>query len=225
MPDQSADGVQPVVVLRPMGLGAPLGYIGLACGAGVIAALQLGWIAATEQNSVAVALLAFVVPLQAVAAISALQSRDTQMATEFAVLAGSWAVIGVEYLRAPAGSVSDGMGVLLLVAGLGVLNVLAVAAQTRLVPALVIALAAARLFTDAVYQLTGSGGWQDVAGIVALALGACALYASLAIQLEEGKGRPVLPIGRRGPGAEALHGSFADQLEGIAHSPGVRKRL
>lgn len=215
----------PVVVLRPVGLATPLGYSGLAAGAGVTAAFHLGWIATAQQHGVAVALLAFVVPLQLVAALAALGSRDTQIATAFGVLSGTWAVVGLDLLRSPPGATDGATGVLLLVAGIALMSALVAAVQSRLVPAAVIALAAAHLFCDAAYDLSGADAVKDLTGIVGIALGAVALYTSLAMQIEEARGRTVLPLGRRGRGASALEGSFTDQIDGVAHSPGVRAQL
>jgi len=37
--------------------------------------------------------------------------------------------------------------------------------------------------------------------------------------------KPVLPIGRRGSGAVAVHGSLIEQVGGVAIEPGVRTQL
>jgi succinate-acetate transporter protein len=214
-----------VVVFKPVGLSAPIGYIGLTAGASVLAAFHFHWIAATQQDSVAVALLAFVVPLQVLAGAYALGARDTQVGTEFLVLAGTWATIGVQLLRAPVGSVSSGLGVLLLVAGIGLLSAFLAALQSRLVPAAVVALAGLHLLGDAAYQFSDSNWVRVLTGIIGLALAAIGLYAAVAMELEEAHGRTVLPLGRRGAGRAAIDGSFAEQTAGIANSPGVRQRL
>jgi hypothetical protein len=56
-------------------------------------------------------------------------------------------------------------------------------------------------------------------------LTAAALYAAAGFELEDAKRRTVLPLLRRGPGRRALHGSVADQLDGVAHEAGAREQL
>ena len=67
-----------------------------------------------------------------------------------------------------------------------------------------------------IYELTGSGTWADVAGVVGLVLCAVALYAALALALEDARSTTTLPVGRVGStGPE-------DRLEREA---GVRRQL
>jgi uncharacterized protein len=53
-----------------------------------------------------------------------------------------------------------------------------------------------------IHQLTASATWEDIAGVVGLALCAVALYAALAIALEDARRTTVLPTGRRGTGGD-----------------------
>jgi hypothetical protein len=54
---------------------------------------------------------------------------------------------------------------------------------------------------------------EDIAGVVGLVLLVVAVYAALAIALEEARRETVLPTGRRGTGAD------------VGHEPGVRPQL
>lgn len=57
------------VVLRPLGNPLPLGFLALAGGTFVVGGSQLGWLDAAEGADVALVLIAFVVPLQLMAAV------------------------------------------------------------------------------------------------------------------------------------------------------------
>jgi hypothetical protein len=37
--------------------------------------------------------------------------------------------------------------------------------------------------------------------------------------------RPMLPLGRRGKGRQALEGTYSDQVAALTHDPGVRQQL
>ena len=54
---------------------------------------------------------------------------------------------------------------------------------------------------------------------------ALALYAALALALEDARGATVLPIGRIGGGAAALEGGVDEQTAGLQHAAGVRRQL
>jgi len=109
----------------------------------------------------------------------------------------------------------DALGLLLLGLGSG--------AAARKNPTLVLLLvAAAVLFTTSlrfavtgVYQLTAGNGWREVAGVVGVGLGVLAVYAALAMALEDAGHRTVLPVLRRGAGRTSLEGDLRDQLERI----------
>ena len=74
--------------------------------------------------------------------------------------------------------------VLLVLAALA-MAVPAVSAGAKLVPAAVMGGAAVRFLLTGVAQTTGSPGWLTVAGWAGLVLGALALYAALALELED----------------------------------------
>ena len=79
--------------------------------------------------------------------------------------------------------------------------------------------------TAAVYELGGGKGWDTVAGWIAVALFAGALYTALAFLLEDGFGRTVLPLFRIGVARGAIEGDLSEQLRGLAGEAGVRQAL
>ena len=213
------------IVLRPIGNPLPLGFLALAGGTLLVSGLQLGWLQQEEGQQVALILLAFVFPLQLVASIFGFLARDVVAGTGMGVLAGTWLSIGLIQLTSPPGSTSDPLGMFLLLAAVAMLVPAAASATGKLVPALVLVTTAARFATTGLYEITASATWQDVAGIVGLVLCAFAVYAALAMALEDAKRKTVLPLGRRSFGAESVGGNLHEQLERIEREAGVREQL
>lgn len=213
------------VVLRPIAPTFPLGFVGLAAATFVYAGFQLGWVSEAERDLVGAILLAVPVPLQATGSVLAFLARDGATGTALGLLSVSWLSIGLVLILSPTGSTSDALGLLLLASAAALAASSAVTALSKLVPALVVLLTAVRFALGGVYELGGGEGWQDATAAVGLALAALALYAASANELEDAEGPGVLPLGRRGPGKEALDGSLGDQLRGLEHEGGVRKRL
>ena len=73
------------VNLRPIASPLPMGFAALAVATVGVAALNLGWIPANEGDAVAFALLAFIAPLQAAAAVFGALARDGVAATGMAI--------------------------------------------------------------------------------------------------------------------------------------------
>ena len=92
-------------------------------------------------------------------------------------------------------------------------------------PALVLATAGLRFVLTGLYQLSGSETWENTAGVVGLILAALAVYAAYAAEYEDVLKRPVLPLGRRGKGEQAVDGHLRPADRGVAHEPGVRQQL
>ncbi|MEV4422332.1 GPR1/FUN34/YaaH family transporter [Patulibacter sp. NPDC049589] len=213
------------VVLRPIGNPLPLGFLALAGGTLVLSGLQLGWVPQAQGRDVALILLAFVLPLQVLAAIFGFLARDVVAGTGMGVLAGTWASVGLVTLTADPGSTSDALGLLLLLAAVAMLVPAAAAATGKLVVAALLTLTAARFATTGIYQLDGSSAWKDVCGVIGLVLCAAAVYTALAMALEDARRRTVLPLGRVGTGRDALSGDAAAQFDGVQHEAGVREQL
>ena len=213
------------VMLRPMASPMPIGFVGLAAATVVLASMNLGWISSSQAHEVAIVLIAFVFPLQAVTSIFGVLTRDGVAGTAMAILAGTWLTVGLVMLMSPPGSTSPALGVLLIVSAIALLLPALAASLGKLVPALVLFTASVRFATSAGYQLTGSADWQRVTGWVGIVLGVLAVYAALAALLENVEGTTVLPMGRRRKGRTAAEGGFAEQIIDVSHEPGVRAQL
>jgi succinate-acetate transporter protein len=201
------------IVLRPLASPLALGFFGLAGASITLAGLQLGWAEAAEGRNVALIVLAFTVPVQALASILGFLARDAVAATGMGLLAGIWGATGLVLLTSEPGSTSDALGLFLLLACVATLAPAAAATQSKLVPALVLGSAAIRFGLGGLHQLTGNEALEDVAGAWGLWLTAIAVYAGWAVELEDSLDRPVLPFGRRGRAADTTE------------EPGVRPQL
>ena len=213
------------IVLRPIGNPLPLGFLALAGGTLLVSGLQLRWLQQEQGQQVALILVAFVFPLQLVASIFGFLARDVVAGTGMGLLAGTWLSIALVQLTSQPGTTSDPLGLLLLLAAVAMLVPAAASATGKLVPALVMATTAVRFATTGLYEITASSAWQDIAGIVGLVLCALAVYAALAMALEDAKRKTVLPLGRRGFGAESVGGNLDEQVERIEREAGVREQL
>jgi succinate-acetate transporter protein len=206
------------VVLRPVATPLPLGFLALVLATTVFSAVQLGWVAPDQGRVAAITAVAATVPLQFAVAVMGFLARDPVAVTGMGLLAGTWAVVGLVTLTAVPGTVSPGLGVLLLTAGIGMLVPAAGAVSSKIAPALVMALAGCRFAVTGVYQLDGSAAWKAAAGWTGLVLAVVALYTALALQLEGGGERTVLPVGRRGAGR-------LPEAPELLREPGVRAQL
>jgi uncharacterized protein len=91
------------------------------------------------------------------------------------------------------------------------------AATGKLVPALVLFTTSLRFAATGLYQLTEAGGWKATAGVIGLVLCALAVYAALALALEDARHATLLPVGRRTP--------RQDGLPSLERETGVREQL
>ena len=217
--------VPATVFLRPLGSPAALGFAGLAGGSLVAAGLELGWIAGAERHQVALILIAFTFPLQLTAAILSFLARDGAAGTALGILSGTWLGTGLVWIGSAPGSVSGALGLMLLVAAALLAASATAAGMGKLLPAAVFTVASVRFGLVGVHELGGAEGWKDAAGVTGLVVVALAGYGVLALTLEDAAGRTVLPVGRRGAGADAISGSFAQQAEAARNDAGVRNQL
>jgi len=213
------------IALRPVGAPLPIGLYALAAASLVLAGLQLGWIAPAEGKSVALVLLGFAFLGQLLASVLSFLSRDGTVGTTMAVLALSWLVIGLVMFRSPPGRTSDALGLFLIFTATAMLLNAATVVSTKVVAAGVFLVAALRFLATAVYELTDAVGWERTSGVLGLILFLLAIYAAFAAELEDALGRTVLPLGRRGKGKLAMHGSLLEQVKEISTQPGVRTKL
>jgi succinate-acetate transporter protein len=196
--------------LRPLANPLPLGFLALGAATLLVSGLQLGWLEPADGAQVGMILIAFVFPLQLVVSVFGFLARDVVAATGMGILAGTWLSVGLIQLTGEPGSTSDALGMLLLFAATAMLIPAAGASTGKLAAFAVLGTTALRFAVTGVYELTAGDGWKTLAGIVGLVLCVLAVYAALAMALEDVLERTVLPIGRRDP---------------IDGEPGVRGQL
>lgn len=120
---------------------------------------------------------------------------------------------------------SQAWGTVLFLAAVGTLLSALTAAETKVVPALVMGLTASRFLVTGLFEVTGSADVRLASGAVGCLLAAVAVYAAWALELEGLEHRTVLPTFRRGRGARALDPDLAEQVRMVAATPGVRNEL
>jgi succinate-acetate transporter protein len=221
--DPATDRTQ--VFLRPLAGPLTIGFLGLAGATFVVAGLNLGWVEVSEGRKVALCVLAFTVPLQALASVIGFLARDGVAASGMGMLAGIWLAQALVILTSPPGSTSDALGLFLLFAAVAMWAPASAAARSKLIPATVIATAGLRFALTGLYQLTASKTWEHAAGVLGLALALLAAYAAYAVEYEDVWKTSPLPLGRRGAGQAALTGSYDEQIANLHHEPGVRSQL
>ena len=213
------------IVLRPLGTPLPLGFVGLAVATSMVACLNLGWLPIGEQHQVAVVLIAFAFPLQALATILCFLARDAPSGAAIGVQAASWLTLGLLLHGTPPGTRSDTTAVFLFAAAAALLPGACTAALGKIVPALVMAATALRFVLTGLYEHVGGPGWAHAAGWEGIVLACLALYTALATDLESARHRSVLPLGRHGPGRTALTPGARPPVSSLDTEPGVRDQL
>lgn len=221
---QSLSG-QVEVRLRPVASPTSLGLFGLAAATLTLAGLQLGWVAPSEGKHVAIVLVAFAAMAQLVSSIIAFGARDGTVATVMGVLSLTWLSVGLVMFTSPPGSRSPALGLFLLLSGIALVLSGVTAALSKVAASMVFVTAGLRIALTGAYHLSGADWVQSAAGLVGLLLFLMAVYVAFASELEDATGSSPLPLGRRGKGREAMHGSLMEQAKEIATEPGVRKRL
>lgn len=224
-PEGGDNGLVPRVAIRPVGSPLPLGFLGLAVVTAVLACLNLGWIPTAEQHQVAVVLIAFAFPVQAVATVFCFLSRDAPAAAAIGIQGATWLTIGVLLLMSTPGTRSQTTAVFLFAAAAALIPSAISTLAGKLMPAVVMFGAAGRFALTGVYERLGGAGWSHVAGWEGLALGAVAVYVALASDLESTTYRSVLPLGRYGKGRAALGGDLREQSRDLHREPGIRRQL
>ena len=213
------------VMLRPIASPLPLGFLALAVGTFTIAGVQLSWIPVAQSPDAGLAVLTFVVPLQMVSFIYGFLARDPAASTGMALQAGGWFSIGLATYTGRPGQASPALGLVLAAAATVLLVPAITASLSKVLAAVVMMLTSLRFYLTAAYELSSAAGWKDAAGIAGLVLAAAALYAGLAFELEDSRGATLLPTLRTGAGRNALAGDLADEVAGIEHEAGVRRKL
>ena len=213
------------IVLRPLGSGLPLGFFGFGVGILLATALQLGYIPASEQQHVAIVGLAFSAPLELLAAVFALLSRDAGAAIAMGMFACFWAATGIGWLMAPFGapSVTTGLLDLMLATFLAGLAAITLLGKPMLFVFLV--LEVFRMAATGLISLGIQGPYPLISDVTGILLVLASIYGGLAFLFEDVRQRELLPVFRRGQARKALEGSIEGQLERIEHEAGVRQQL
>ncbi len=199
--------------LRPLGSPMPLGLASLAVASLLISGVDLGWIPPSQSALVGAAVLCTGGALQAVSSVIAFVARDGATGSSMGLLSSAWCVIALSHLIDPPGQGLEAMGTVLLGIG-GLLLLFCVGMTTsKVLPAVVVALAATRFVLAGIEELAPAETWKTIAGIVGLVVCATAAYTAWALDLEDAVGRPVLPFGRR------------TSTSDVEREPGVRPKL
>lgn len=209
------------IVLRPMGNPLPLGFIGLFFGTAAFSTLQLNWIPPEQGSIVAVAVLAFSVPVQFVACVLGFLARDPIAGTGMGILTGTWATLGVATLITPPGTTNPGLGVVLILSGLAIL-IPAAAGTAKKLAVGVMLLSATRYIITGIAETSGVSQWMAVAGWTGLLLAVVAFYAALGFELEDVHKRAVVPVWRTGG---APGGDLDEETAEIEREAGIRSDL
>jgi succinate-acetate transporter protein len=213
------------VVLRPLASSLPLGFFAFTVGTVLLTAVELNWSPAATTAQVAVLVLAFVVPLEALSGIFAFLARDTGAATGLTTLSAAWAATAVTLRQGPPGALSAPLAIFLIVLAAVMLVMSATALTGKPLFGLLLVIGAARFALTGAYQATGSTPVEQAAGWLGVPLAVFALYGGLALLLEESYQRTVLPLGRRGRARTSLEGGFGHQVQRAEREPGVRRQL
>jgi uncharacterized protein len=217
------------VVLSPIATPLPLTFVGLLLATLLLSALELGWIAPSDTRLTGWVLLAVPLPLQLIAAVFGFHGRSATAATGSSTLAAAWLGIALALINAHAGAFTPSRPVGMLALGVGAALLVPAASDFRagsLLPAATMVLAAVRFVLTAVVALTASTALRSVTGVVGLAVAALALYAALALELEDNSIEDtLLPTFRTRESAQALVGPLDLQVDRLEHEAGVRKNL
>lgn len=212
------------IVLRPIGSGLPLGFFSFGIGMLLLGCAGIGWIPVSEQKDVGMTLIAFVFPLELTATIVAFLARDTLGATTLGLFTTSWLTLGWADQASPAGATSVTLGIYLFGFATAAFLLALMSTAGKPLFSLLLGLSVARMVLSGVYEVGGSHEWYEIAGGIALALAALAMYGGAALGLEDARQQEVLPLFRRGSADRAFQG-FEEQLERLEAEPGVRQQL
>lgn len=215
----------PTIFLRPLASPVALGFGGLAVATLVLTAYQVGWVPSSEAHQVAWVLILFAAPVQFIASVFGFLDRDTVVGTGIGIQGAGWLVIGSLTLQSSPGQRSMALGVFLFAAAGALVPSVLTASMSKGIAALVMGTTCLRWVLTGVYELLGAHPWKWVAGWTGLALCVVAIYAAIAMELEDQRRKTVLPTFRLGKGRQAMRGDFAAQVARVHQEAGVREQL
>lgn len=201
-------------MLRPVATSLPLGFLAFGAGTILLTALELKWVPPAQGATLIVMVLAFVVPLEALAGIFAFLARDSGAATALTVF------------RGPPGGLSTSLGIFLLTLTAMMLVLAVGALRSKPLFGVLLLIGACRFVLTGLYEVgLGGTGLEQASGWIGLPLVAFAIYGAQALLLEDGAQRTVLPLGRRGRARTSLEGDLGHQIEQAETEPGIRRQL
>jgi succinate-acetate transporter protein len=213
------------IMFRPIASSLPLAMVALAGGSIIVTGSDLQWVPTAEAHVVALIVLVFTVPLQALSSAFGYLGRDGTGGTGPAILSGAWAVIGASMLMSAPGHRSPAMGLLLLFIGGALLVPVTASSFGKVGVAVTYFLALTRFVLTGVYEFHGGMAWKHASGWIGVAVCVVALYMALALEIEDIRHHTVLPVGRWGSGARAMGGNLLDEIEKVQREAGVREQL
>ena len=213
------------IVLRPIASPVPVGFLALTIGTFVLAGLQLHWIAVTQGHVVGVCLFALVAPLQLVSFVIAFLGRDSVVTSSLGLLFGTWLATGLILVLAVPGSISGGLGLLLVASAAALMVPVLVGLASKPLVSAVLLVAAVRFALSGAYELGAGSGWRDTSAVVGLVLAALAWYAACAFEAEAVQHRPILPTFRTGPRSSPVPGASPVPSPRVPREAGVREQL
>ena len=217
------DGVPVRIVLRPIGSPLTIGMAGLAIASFVQSGVELSWVSKSQSAQTGLILLAVPFVLQLLASIFSYFARDGAAGAALGVLAVTWLAVGLVDITAGTARTSGSLGLALLAAAAVLACSAAAVSTAKPLPATIFLVTALRFACAGIYQLSSSGVWQSIAGIIGLLITAGATYCVFAFELEDQRRHPVLPTFRRGVGASAIGNGAHAQVVDIENEAGVRQ--
>ena len=214
------------IVLRPLASSLPLGFFAFGTGSILLTALELKWVPVSQGSALMVMVLAFVVPLEVLAGVFAFLARDSGAASALSMLGAAWATTALTIVRGAPGATSAALGVFLLTLAAMMLILSVGALRSKPLFGVLLLGGAGRFVLTGLYELAAGGpGLEQASGWIGLPLLAFSLYGGLALLLEDGAQRTVLPLGRRGRARSSLEGDLERQIERTESEPGIRRQL
>ncbi|MEV6795213.1 GPR1/FUN34/YaaH family transporter [Streptomyces sp. NPDC051320] len=213
------------IVLRPVASSLPLGFFAFGTASVLLTTLELHWIPVAQTRPLMLVILVFAVPLELLAGIFAFLARDSGAACALSVLGCVWAGSALTMITGPAGQRSPVLAVFLLTAAPLILALFVASLRGKPLFGVLLLIGAGRFVLIGVYEAGAPSGLQTAAGWVGVALGVFALYGGLALLLEDGAQRTILPLARRGRARQSLEEGLAHQVNDIEREAGVRRQL
>ncbi|HJP76276.1 MAG TPA: hypothetical protein VJ914_18555 [Pseudonocardiaceae bacterium] len=219
--DEQREAPARQVTLRPYGNPLPLGFFSFAVGMVLLAGIGLGWLStAADVRTAGILMAAFVFPIELIATVFALLTRDTPTAAALGLYTTMWLGLGLVTALNPEVQTSRTVGMLLGAFTMMLIPLAIAAAFGKVLVSVVLAVSAIRSGLAAAYQLGGPHWTDRASGIGALVLLGLALIAGTALLVEDLRGSAAL-IGRRGQAAAAVRAGSSESPD----EPGVRELL